>query len=58
MQVQLRLADATLFPERERFIGLQAGGQLDSPDAAAAKLLKYLDRPGFGEPPVGDVRDS
>ena len=58
MQVQLRSADATLFPERERFIGLQAGGQLDSPDAAASKLLQYLDRPGFGEPPVGDVRDA
>jgi NAD(P)-dependent dehydrogenase (short-subunit alcohol dehydrogenase family) len=58
MQVQLRSADATLFPERERFIGLQVGGQLDSPAAAAAKLLEYLDRPSFGEPPVGDVRDA
>lgn len=58
MQLQLRSADAALFPERERFIGLQAGGQLDSPAAAAAKLLKYLDRPGFGEPAVGDVRDA
>ena len=58
MQGQLRRADAALFPKRERFIGLQAGGQLDSPAEAAAKLLQYLDRPGFGEPPVGDVRDA
>lgn len=57
MQVQLRAADATLFPERELFVGLKAGGQLDTPAAAAAKLLAYLDRPDFGAQPVGDVRD-
>lgn len=57
MQVQLRSADPTRFPERERFVGLQAGGQLDSPAAAAAKLLAYLDRADFGSNPVGDVRD-
>jgi NAD(P)-dependent dehydrogenase (short-subunit alcohol dehydrogenase family) len=57
MQVQLRGADARLFPERERFAALKSSGQLDSPAAAAIKLLAYLDQPGFGEPPVGDVRD-
>lgn len=58
MQVQLRSADAARFPERERFIGLQANGQLDSPAQAAAKLLAYLDRADFGSNPVGDVRDA
>lgn len=58
MQVQLRSADAALFHERDKFIGLQTGGHLDSPATAAAKMLKYLDRPDFGEPPVGDVRDA
>ena len=57
MQVQLRSADAALFPEREAFIGLKTGGRLDSPAAAAAKLLTYLDRADFGTQPVGDVRD-
>ena len=58
MQVQLRSADASRFPERERFIGLQAGGLLDSPAQAAAKLLAYLDRADFGSNPVADVRDA
>lgn len=58
MQQQLRNADPQTFPERERFIGLQTGGQLDSPATAAAKLLRYLDRPDFGSNPVADVRDA
>jgi benzil reductase ((S)-benzoin forming) len=58
MQLQLRSADATLFPERARFAGLKSEGQLDSPATAATKLLAYLARPTFGEPPVGDVRDA
>ena len=58
MQVQLRNADAALFPDREAFIGLKTGGRLDSPAAAAAKLLTYLDRADFGTQPVGDVREA
>ena len=58
MQVQLRAADATLFPERARFVELKATGQLDSPATAAARLLRYLDRADFGTQPVGDVRDA
>lgn len=58
MQVQLRSADPAAFPERERFIGLQTAGQLDSPASTAAKLLRYLDRADFGTNPVADVRDN
>lgn len=58
MQLQLRSADAALFPDRARFAGLKSEGQLDSPAAAATKLLHYLARPTFGEPPVADVRDA
>lgn len=58
MQVQLRSADAALFPERERFVGLHAQGQLDSPAQAATKVLRYLDRADFGSAPVADVRDA
>ena len=58
MQVQLRASDAALFPDRARFVDMKESGQLDSPAAAAAKLLAYLDRADFGTQPVGDVRDA
>ncbi|MCU0966740.1 MAG: SDR family NAD(P)-dependent oxidoreductase [Burkholderiaceae bacterium] len=58
MQVQLRGADPVLFPERKRFLDLQADGQLDSPAQAAAKVLRYLARADFGANPVADVRDA
>jgi len=57
MQVQLRGANPATFPERERFAQLQRLGQLDSPAAAATKVLAYLDRPDFGQTPVADVRE-
>ena len=58
MQVTLRTADRTRFPERDRFLGFKTAGQLDSPATAAAKLLRYVDRADFGSNPVGDVRDA
>jgi benzil reductase ((S)-benzoin forming) len=57
MQVQLRGADAALFPDRERFVALKDTGQLDSPAQAAVKVLAYLARADFGKQPVADVRD-
>lgn len=56
MQVQLRDADAAAFPDRARFEQLKSGGQLDSPESAARKVLAYLERPDFGSEPVADVR--
>jgi NAD(P)-dependent dehydrogenase (short-subunit alcohol dehydrogenase family) len=58
MQIQLRAADPLLFPERERFVGLKTGGQLDSPAQAASKVLRLLDRADFGTEPVADVRGA
>jgi len=58
MQVQLRAADPALFPDHGRFVGLKAGGQLDSPDEAAARVLRFLARADFGAVPVADVRDA
>ncbi len=58
MQVQLRGADATRFPDRARFVGLKDGGLLSSPADAAAAMLAYLDRSDFGANPVADVRDA
>jgi len=57
MQVQLRSADAGKFPERATFEGLKSGGRLDSPAAAAAKVLAFLAKPNFGHDPIGDVRN-
>ncbi len=56
MQVQLRGTDAALFPDRGRFEKLKADGLLDSPEAAARKVLAWLERSDFGAQPVGDVR--
>ncbi|MCW5653474.1 SDR family NAD(P)-dependent oxidoreductase [Hydrogenophaga sp.] len=57
MQAQLRAGDPSAFPDLGRFVELQRQGQLTSPDAAAARVLAWLDRADFGERPVADVRD-
>ncbi|MDR3452734.1 MAG: SDR family NAD(P)-dependent oxidoreductase [Rhodoferax sp.] len=57
MQVQLRGADATAFPDQRNFAKLKASDQLSSPAEAARRVLGYLARPNFGADPVGDVRD-
>jgi benzil reductase ((S)-benzoin forming) len=56
MQVQLRSADAAGFPDRARFEQLKSGGQLDSPETAARKVLAHLNRADFGVEAVADVR--
>jgi benzil reductase ((S)-benzoin forming) len=58
MQLTLRSADRTLFPEGARFAEFKASGSLDTPQTAATKLIRCLDRPDFGSNPVGDVRDA
>ena len=57
MQAQLRGADAARFPDRAMFAGLQAQGQLSSPEETARRVLAYLQRADFGSNPIGDVRD-
>ncbi len=56
MQVQLRSANATQFPDQDAFAALHEKGQLSSPADAARRLLAYLNRPDFGSEPVADVR--
>ena len=56
MQDQLRAADPAQFPDRATFEGLHAQGQLSSVADAARKVLAYLNRPDFGNEPLGDVR--
>jgi len=58
MQVQLRAADPRGFPDRELFVQMKTGGRLDTPAAAAAKVVAYLQRPDFGTDPVADVREA
>ena len=57
MQVQMRTADSSDFPDHASFLELKANGSLTSPDEAAKRLLTYLARPDFGANPVADVRD-
>lgn len=56
MQLQLRSADAALFPDRARFAQLSDERQLSSAAATAAQVLAWLQRADFGAEPVADVR--
>jgi NAD(P)-dependent dehydrogenase (short-subunit alcohol dehydrogenase family) len=58
MQVQLRGADPTRFPDIGVFVQMKTGGQLATPTAAAVRVIAYLNRADFGANPVGDVRDA
>lgn len=58
MQVQLRSADRLRFPDGAQFEAFKAEGRLDSPEAAAAKVLRFLARDDFGREPVADVRQA
>jgi benzil reductase ((S)-benzoin forming) len=58
MQAQLRGADPAVFADQAMFAGLKAGGRLDSAQAAAAKVINFLDRADFGAEPVADVRQA
>lgn len=58
MQTQLRAGDPARFPDHARFVQLKAAGQLDTPAAAAAKVLAFLERADFGDKVVADVREA
>lgn len=57
MQVALRAAGPEHFPDHARFVALQTDGNLDSPLAAARKIVAFLEREDFGSQPVADVRE-
>lgn len=56
MQRQLRGAEPTRFPERERFVGLQADGALQTAEDTARGLIARALHEDFGREPVGDLR--
>jgi NAD(P)-dependent dehydrogenase (short-subunit alcohol dehydrogenase family) len=57
MQIQLRGADASDFPDQNGFIQLKASGQLTTPVEAGSRVLAFLNRPDFGANAVADIRD-
>ena len=58
MQGQLREADPVRFPEQARFQGLKDGGQLQTAEATAGALLRYLAQPDFGHNVIADIRKA
>jgi hypothetical protein len=54
----VRHADRSRFPDGAQFEAFKTEGRLDSPEAAAAKLLRFLARPDFGTEVVADVRSA
>lgn len=58
MQVQLRGADPTQFPEQLRFQGLKDDGQLQTAETTAASIVRFLLRSDFGKTVVADIRDA
>lgn len=58
MQVQLRSADPTDFPDIANFQSMKSDSKLTSPADAAARVIAYIKREDFGTNPVADVRDA
>jgi benzil reductase ((S)-benzoin forming) len=58
MQIQLRAGDPALFPDRARFVKLQADGALLSPADCATRLLARLERADFGQTVIADIREG
>jgi len=58
MQTQLRQADRARFPDGAQFEAFKTEGMLSSPEDTAAQVLRFLDRPDFGQEPIGDVRQA
>ncbi|MBL8309452.1 MAG: SDR family NAD(P)-dependent oxidoreductase [Burkholderiales bacterium] len=57
MQTHLRNARPEDFPAHGQFVDYKQSGQLWTPEAAAERVLNWLDRADFGADPVADVRD-
>lgn len=57
MQVQMRAAQDSDFPDVERFRQLEKQDALSSPAAAAEKILAYLEHPDFGTQVIADIRE-
>ncbi len=56
MQEFLRQQPASTFPSVDRFISLKENDQLWTPELAAQKMIKLLNRPDFGKEVLLDLR--
>jgi benzil reductase ((S)-benzoin forming) len=57
MQSEMRNSDPAGFPDRERVVSQKEKGLLVTPDAAADKILAYIERANFGANVIADIRD-
>jgi NAD(P)-dependent dehydrogenase (short-subunit alcohol dehydrogenase family) len=58
MQANIRTAQESNFPDVERFRALKAEGKLVAADVAAARIIEYLDQPGFGSVEIDSLQYS
>ena len=57
MQEHIRRSERGQFPDLERFVNLHESGQLASPDAVAAKILRHLLSDAYGHELLDDIRN-
>jgi len=58
MQAAIRAVAPEDFKDQSRFLALKESGQLASPDAAARRIIAYLEGGNFGTQPVVDLRNA
>ncbi len=58
MQQYIRKQPEEIFPGVKRFTSLHADGLLSTPEVAAAQIIRWLSRPGFGQEVIADVRNE
>ena len=58
MQIQLRSADPTGFPDQANFIAMKTQGSLASASEAARQVVAFLNRADFGDQVLADVRQG
>ena len=58
MQVQLRGAEPSGFPEQANFVAMKTQGRLATASEAAQQVVSFLQRADFGESVIADVRQA
>jgi hypothetical protein len=57
MQEKIRGTKASNFPDVNRFTAMHEHGQLSSPTAVAAKIMRYISHDDFGATVLDDIRN-
>lgn len=58
MQATIRESDLELFPNKQRFIELNASGSLACPEKTGRQIVDYLLSPKFGQRAIDDLRSN